>query len=181
MFLSGAWRFLAMLNFRIDPAVVLPYVPAGTELETWQGDSLISVVGFRFENTRVLGVPLPFHRNFTEVNLRIYVTRRLDAEVRRGVTFIREIVPRRAIAAVARLAYRSGIDQILRFFFEGHAEDFMLVVAMVRRLQHVFVAGIEKEPALNMRVAEKSERDGIGHERLEGIPQGHQVFVFIHG
>ena len=94
-----------MLNFRIDPALLAPYVPAGTELDTWQGETLISIVGFRFLRTRLFGVPIPFHRNFDEVNLRFYVRREGKGEVRRGVTFLREIVPRRAIAVLARLTY----------------------------------------------------------------------------
>jgi uncharacterized protein len=105
VFLTAAWRYLAMLNFRIDPAALAPYVPAGTELDTWNGETLVSVVGFRFLDTRILGVPIPFHRDFDEVNLRCYVRRQVDGTVRRGVTFIREIVPRRAIALVARVAY----------------------------------------------------------------------------
>jgi uncharacterized protein len=104
-FLTAEWRFLAMLNFRVDVSVLRPYVPGGTELDTWQGGALVSVVGFRFLDTRLLTVPVPFHRNFDEVNLRFYVRRHVEGEVRRGVTFIREIVPRRAIAAIARLAY----------------------------------------------------------------------------
>ena len=81
-------------------------MPAGTELETWRGDALVSVVGFRFLDTRVLGVPVPCHRDFDEVNLRFYVHRPgAGDDVRRGVVFVREIVPRRAIAAVARVAY----------------------------------------------------------------------------
>src|SRR5262245_31238756 len=94
-----------MLNFAIEPARLLPLVPAGTELDTWQGQTLVSLVGFLFENTRLLGVPIPGHRTFEEVNLRFYVRRTVDGEVRRAVTFIRELVPRRAIALVARLAY----------------------------------------------------------------------------
>jgi uncharacterized protein YqjF (DUF2071 family) len=105
LFLTAQWRYLSILNFRIDPEVLRSYVPAGTELDTWRGDALASVVGFRFVDTRVLGWPIPFHRNFDEVNLRFYVRRLVDGEVRRAVTFIREVVPRRAIALVARLAY----------------------------------------------------------------------------
>lgn len=104
-FLTAEWRYLAMLNFPVDPAVLRPLVPAGTELDTWRGQALVSVVGFRFLNTRLLGVPVPWHRNFDEVNLRFYVRREAAGELRRGVTFIREIVPRRAIAALARFAY----------------------------------------------------------------------------
>ena len=104
-FLTAEWRYLSMLNFRIDPDVLRPYVPAGTELDVWQGDTLVSVVGFRFLDTRVLGWPIPGHRDFDEVNLRFYVRRLVNGEMRRAVTFLREVVPRHAIALIARIAY----------------------------------------------------------------------------
>jgi hypothetical protein len=95
-----------MLNYEVSPALLEPLVPAGVTLDLWQGRALVSVVGFRFLDTRVLGVPVPLHRDFDEVNLRFYVRHVTAAgEVRRGVTFVRELVPRRAIALVARLAY----------------------------------------------------------------------------
>ena len=105
VFLTGVWRDLAMLNYRVDPSLLASYVPRGTELDAWRGATYLSVVGFTFRGTRVLGMPVPWHRNFEEVNLRFYVRREVAGEVRRAVTFIREIVPRRAIALVARLAY----------------------------------------------------------------------------
>jgi uncharacterized protein len=80
-------------------------IPAGTELDTWNGRTFISVVGFRFLETRLLGVAVPFHRDFDEVNLRFYVRRRSPEGWRRGVAFVRELVPRTALAAVARLVY----------------------------------------------------------------------------
>jgi uncharacterized protein YqjF (DUF2071 family) len=104
-FLTAEWRYLAMLNYRVDPALLLPLVPRGTALDHWRGSAYVSIVGFLFRDTRVLGVPVPLHRDFEEVNLRFYVRRTVDGEVRRAVTFIREIVPRPAIATVARLAY----------------------------------------------------------------------------
>jgi uncharacterized protein YqjF (DUF2071 family) len=104
-FLTAEWRNLAMLNYVVDPALLLPLVPKGTELDTWNGRTYVSLVGFMFADTRVLGVPIPFHRTFEEVNLRFYVRRTVNGEARRAVTFIRELVPRRAIAFVARLAY----------------------------------------------------------------------------
>jgi uncharacterized protein len=104
-FLTAEWRHLAMLNFRIDPAVLRPYVPAGTELDCRRGEAIVSVVGFRFLNTRLRGIAIPRHRDFEEVNLRFYVRREEAGEIRRGVTFLREFVPRRAIATLARFAY----------------------------------------------------------------------------
>lgn len=105
VFLTAEWRHLAMLTFHAEPAVLRPFVPQGTELDTHNGEALISLVGFRFLSTRVLGCRVPLHRDFDEVNLRTYVRREVRGELRRGVTFIREIVPRRLIAFVARLAY----------------------------------------------------------------------------
>lgn len=104
-FLTAEWRSLAMLTFETEPARLRPFVPRGTELDTHDGRALVSLVGFRFLHTRVLGWRVPFHRDFDEVNLRFYIRREVHGELRRGVTFIREIVPRRLIAFVARLAY----------------------------------------------------------------------------
>jgi uncharacterized protein YqjF (DUF2071 family) len=94
-----------MLNYAIDPAVLRPLVPRGTELDLWQDEALVSMVGFLFLGTKVLGVPVPFHRDFEEVNLRFYVRRETPDGWRRGVTFVREIVPRGAIAVLARVLY----------------------------------------------------------------------------
>jgi uncharacterized protein YqjF (DUF2071 family) len=94
-----------MLNFAIDPSVLQPLVPIGTELDSYHGITYVSVVGFRFLATRVFGLGFPLHRDFEEVNLRFYVRRRSGDDWRRGVVFIRELVPRRAIAFVARTFY----------------------------------------------------------------------------
>ena len=98
-FLTAEWRHLAMLNFAIDPEVPRPRVPAGTELDSWRGETLVSLVGFHFLNTRLRGVPIPFHRDFNEVNLRFYVRREEAGELRRGVVSIREVVPLAPCAA----------------------------------------------------------------------------------
>jgi len=103
--LTAEWRWLAMLNYRVPRALLTPLVPRGTRLDLWNGAAYISVVGFLFRKTRIFGVRVPFHGVFEEVNLRFYVRREVDGEVRRGVTFIREIVPKRAVTVVARLAY----------------------------------------------------------------------------
>jgi uncharacterized protein YqjF (DUF2071 family) len=105
VFLTAEWRQLAMLNYEIEPSLLAPFVPRGTELDCWNGKTFVSMVGFRFLKTRVLGVPIPFHRDFEEVNLRFYVRRKADDGWRRGVVFIKEIVPRAAIAFIARKFY----------------------------------------------------------------------------
>ena len=106
VFLSAEWRDLLMLNYEVDAGLLSPYITPGTELDSFGGKTFVSLVGFRFLRTKLFGIlPIPFHSNFDEVNLRFYVRRQEGAALRRGVVFIREIVPRRAIAGVARLVY----------------------------------------------------------------------------
>lgn len=113
VFLSAQWRDLVMLNYAVDPALLLPHVPAGTELDAWGSTTYVSAVGFMFLRARVLGCAIPWHRDFEELNLRFYVRRRgRDGEphvgpdgYKRGVAFLKEIVPRAAVALVARRLY----------------------------------------------------------------------------
>jgi uncharacterized protein YqjF (DUF2071 family) len=104
-FLTAEWRNLLMLNYAIDPSALARHVPWGCELDAWEGRTLVSVVGFQFLRTRVGGIPIPGNTDFEEVNLRFYVRRKAHGEWRRGVVFIKELVPRPAIAWVARRIY----------------------------------------------------------------------------
>lgn len=122
-FLTAAWRYLAMLNYEVDPALLAPLVPPGTELDTWDGRALMSVVGFRFLDTRVLGIGVPGHRDFEEINLRFYVRRPVDGGGwRRGVVFVTEIVPRFLVALTARLLYGEPyVRRRMRHELDGEA------------------------------------------------------------
>ena len=104
-FLTARWKDLIMANYEVDPSLLAGRVPRGTELDLFEGKCFVSLVGFMFLDTRVLGVPIPFHINFEEVNLRYYVKRETGDETRRAVCFVKEIVPRFAIAMVARTLY----------------------------------------------------------------------------
>jgi uncharacterized protein YqjF (DUF2071 family) len=97
-----------MLNYPADPGALQKCLPGGTELDLWNGQAYLSVVGFMFMDTRVCGVPIPLHRNFEEVNLRTYVRHRSANGWDRGVVFVKEIVPRRMIAWVARRLYNEN-------------------------------------------------------------------------
>ncbi|MBP1651849.1 MAG: hypothetical protein H6Q26_2006, partial [Bacteroidetes bacterium] len=105
-FLSAEWRNLLMINFQADPAVLQRYVPYRTELDTWNDIHYVSLVGFMFQNTKVLGLSIPFHRHFEEVNLRFYVRYKDGQEWKRGVVFIKELVPKHAITFVANTIYK---------------------------------------------------------------------------
>lgn len=109
-FLTADWSDLVMANYEVDPAVLEDLVPSGTELDAHQGRCFVSLVAFEFLNTRVLGVPVPFHTDFLEVNLRFYVTYDAGGELRRGVVFVKEIVPRAAITLVAKTLYGEPYD-----------------------------------------------------------------------
>ena len=108
VFLTAEWRYLAMLNYAVDPALLAPMVPAGTELDQFAGCTYVSLVGFRFLGTKVRGIRIPFHSDFDEVNLRFYVRPSRPGPVRRGVVFVREIVPKFAVAKVARMAFHEN-------------------------------------------------------------------------
>jgi uncharacterized protein len=106
VFLSAEWLDLLMLNYEIDPRLLTKYVPPGTVLDSFSGKTYVSLVGFRFCHTKLFGaIAVPFHSDFDEVNLRFYVRRQKGNENRRGVVFIAEIVPRRAVARIARVVY----------------------------------------------------------------------------
>ena len=106
LFLKAEWKNLLMVNYQVDPQILKPFLPPGTELDLWQGKALVSMVGFMFLNTSVLGVKWPFHINFEEVNLRFYV-RHFDGSVwKRGAVFVSEIVPKPIIAFFANTLYK---------------------------------------------------------------------------
>jgi uncharacterized protein YqjF (DUF2071 family) len=107
-FLSAGWHHLVMLNFEIEPALLAPYLTRGLEIDCFEGRTFVSIVGFRFVDTRVCGIALPWHRSFDEVNLRFYVKREVAGQTRRGVMFIKELVPRRLVSWVARVFYNEN-------------------------------------------------------------------------
>jgi uncharacterized protein YqjF (DUF2071 family) len=104
-FLTADWRYLAMLNFEVDPGVLRSHVPRGTTLDEHDGRHFVSLVAFLFLDTHLLTAPAFLHQNFEEVNLRFYVRRMMGRESRQGVVFIREMVPLPLVAAVAKLTY----------------------------------------------------------------------------
>lgn len=105
IFLTAQWRKLVMANYVIDPKLLLPYLPAKTEIDVWNGQCYISLVAFMFLNTRVKKCSVPFHKNFEEVNLRFYVRYKEKDEWKRGTVFIREFVPLRMVTLVANNVY----------------------------------------------------------------------------
>jgi uncharacterized protein YqjF (DUF2071 family) len=138
----------AMANFRVDPSVVEPWVPRGTILDVIDGHTYLSIVGFLFRETRVLGLSVPFHRNFEEVNLRLYVRREINDEVRRGVVFLKELVPRWAVSTVARAFYNENYATLpMRHDLHGFDDD----SADTREIRYQWRLG-DRWHALHMQV-----------------------------
>jgi uncharacterized protein YqjF (DUF2071 family) len=104
-FLNAEWRKLSFANYEINPSFLSKYVPPGTELDLWEGKCFVSLIGFMFLNTKILGIKVPFHINFEEVNLRFYVKRFENNTWKRGAVFIKEIVSKPALTFVANTLY----------------------------------------------------------------------------
>lgn len=109
-FLTAEWRKLIMANYKLDPELLKPYLPYKTEIDLWKGACYVSLVGFMFLNTRLKGIKIPFHTHFEEVNLRFYVRYKDQGQWKRGVVFIKEIVPRPALTFVANTVYKENYE-----------------------------------------------------------------------
>ncbi|PKB17345.1 YqjF family protein [Flavobacterium sp. 5] len=109
-FLNAIWKNLTLINYEIDAQILENYLPTGTELDIWNDKCYVSLVGFMFKETKILGLKIPFHIDFEEVNLRFYVKRFENGEWKRGVVFIKEIVPKRAITFIANSLYREHYE-----------------------------------------------------------------------
>jgi uncharacterized protein YqjF (DUF2071 family) len=107
-FLTAHWTDLVLLNFPVPIDVLSQLAPAGTAPDLYHGQAYVSIVGFRFHTTRLLGLPIPGHTRFPEINLRYYVRRTVGGELRRGVVFVREVAPRRAVALTANWLYHEN-------------------------------------------------------------------------
>jgi len=109
-FLQAEWRKLAMANYAVDRNILAKYLPNKTELDLWNNTCYLSLVNFMFQNTKLLGLKIPFHTNFEEVNLRFYVRYNDNGEWKRGVVFIKEIVPKPALTFVANTVYKENYE-----------------------------------------------------------------------
>ncbi|MHA4842712.1 YqjF family protein [Flavitalea antarctica] len=107
-FLTAEWRKLIMANYAVDASVLQKFLPFKTVLDSFEGKHYVSLVGFMFQNTRMLNLSIPFHTDFPEINLRFYVKFKDGDTWKRGVVFLKEIVPKPAISFVANLIYKEN-------------------------------------------------------------------------
>lgn len=105
-FLEAKWENLIMANYAVDPTILIPYLPKGVELDSFEGKCYVSLVGFMFNKTKIFKVPIPYLGSFEEINLRFYVVRKDEGTLKRGVVFINETVPYAAVAWMANYLYK---------------------------------------------------------------------------
>lgn len=90
-----------MANYQVDPAILLPFLPKGVELDFYKDKTYVSLVGFMFKNTSLFGIPIPYFGSFEEINLRFYVKKIEGNKIKKGVVFINETVPYKIVAQIA--------------------------------------------------------------------------------
>lgn len=70
------WYDLLFAHGRVDPSALRPLVPAGLELDLFDGQAYVGVVPFRMSGIALRGLPaVPGTDAFPELNVRAYVTK----------------------------------------------------------------------------------------------------------
>jgi uncharacterized protein len=178
-FLEAEWRKLAMANYAVDKALLKPFVPAKTEFDLWNNTCYVSLVGFMFLNTKVKGLKIPFHTNFEEVNLRFYVRYRDNHEWKRGVVFIKEIVPKPALTFVANTVYHENYETMpMHHVWETTNESINIKYQWRKKGWNSISISAEKTP---IKIEKGSEEEFItehywGYTKItESKTSGYQV------
>lgn len=162
-FLKAYWENLIMANYAIDPRILTPYLPEGVSIDFYKGKAYVSLVGFMFKKTRLFGVPIPVLGTFEEVNLRFYVKRTINGEVRRGVVFINETVPFKFVAWMANKLYKEhyiSIPTQHKWSFDGDSKN----------IQYQWKPGSQWNKIVVEASADKSEME----------PGSIEQFIFEH-
>jgi uncharacterized protein len=112
IFLKANWENIIMANYAVPIETLKPFIPHGVELDLYNDKAYVSLVGFMFKNTKLFQVPIPWLGTFEEINLRFYVVRKEDTKLKRGVVFINETIPYKAVAWVANKLYKEHYTAI---------------------------------------------------------------------
>ncbi len=170
-FLTAEWRKLILANYKVDPGLLKKYVPANTSLDLWKGDCFLSLVGLLFENTRLKGIKFPFHVRFEEVNLRFYVKHQHEGQWRKGIVFIKEIVPRSVVAILANAIYKEHYEKLkMSHFWNINPDNQVIQYQWKKRDWHTFTVTGGTRP---MEISTDSQIEFIterywGYTRING-------------
>ncbi|CAN1491107.1 COG3361 Uncharacterized conserved protein [Flavobacteriaceae bacterium] len=106
IFLKANWEHIIMANYKINPEILMPFLPKGVELDLFEGNAYVSLVGFMFKSTKLFNIPIPKLGTFEEINLRFYVVRKEGDQIKRGVVFVNETIPYPIVAWMANKLYK---------------------------------------------------------------------------
>lgn len=175
-FLEAEWRKLAIINYEINPRILTKYLPEGTVLDLYQDKCYISLVGFMFLNTKLLGLSIPYHKNFEEVNLRFYVKKKERNEWKRGVVFIKEIVPKYALTIVANSIYNENYKTMkMRNHFYYNENDLQVKYSWKDKEWYFMEITAERTPR---RMEMYSEFEFITEHYWGFTKKGHKTSVY---
>ena len=106
--MGQTWEDLLFVHWPVPVEAVRTLVPAGLEVETFDGSAWLGVTPFRVDALRLRGLPpAPGVSRFLELNVRTYVTR----DGRPGIWFFSLDAASRLAVEAARRAYRLPYHQ----------------------------------------------------------------------
>lgn len=106
--LTCKWKKLAFANYIVPPEVVEKHLPPFTEIDYFNENCFVSLVGFQFKDVEIAGIKVPFHTDFEEINLRFYVKRFDGENWRKGTVFLSEIADKVALSTLANSLLREN-------------------------------------------------------------------------
>ena len=147
VFLRSNWLRLASANYIIEPHLLDKYIPKGTVLEEHNGKHYVSLVAFRYSQTRLLNIQVPFHTNFEEINLRFYVKRKIAPHVWRSeVAFTKLFFPKTALTFVAKHIYKENYEtKRMRHNWSENDRQLLTSYGLKKNRWHDFELMTEKE------------------------------------
>lgn len=161
VFLEAKWNHLINITYAVDPKILLPYLPKGLDLDIIDGKAFVSLVAFEFNDVKVKGIRIPFHRNFPEINLRFYVNKK----GKRGVVFIKEYVPKYFVALIANKIYNEPYSAIkMKNSIQKNSEDL--------KVKHSFRINNEW---FNIAVAAENKCYLAGKDTVEHFFKEHEI------
>lgn len=173
-----------MANYAVDQKILKAFLPNKTEFDLWNNACYVSLVGFMFLNTKLKGFKIPFHSNFEEVNLRFYVRHKDGYEWKRGVVFIKEIVPKPVLTFVANTIYKENYetmpmshawinsDDSLRVEYKWKKKTWNSFAVKTSATANAITAGSEEEFITEhywgyTQVENKTSEYGVAHPRWD--------------
>lgn len=147
VFLEAKWQRLLSANYVIDPDILTPHIPEGTRLELYNDKCYVSLVAFRYADTKLMKVRVPFHQMFEEINLRFYVMREVTPNVWRSeVAFTKLFFPKRTLTMVAKRIYKENYETYnMMHQWEEDDQHFHTSYGLNKGKWHQFGVTSEKE------------------------------------